>query len=370
MIATATGRVITVSGQTQSYTVRSGDAVDELARRFDTTRRVIAEMNDLESPYRLRPGQRLRVPAPDRKAYVVVAGDTLFQVSRRFSISVNALRAANGLGANAQIRSGQRLTLPANYRDLGPQRRAAMPSEMVAAATPRRPPTVTRPEGAPPARDYTPAPQQYASAPPPPRPMPSASPPSPSFAAQPPSRPPPAIANPPPPRPVGPPPQTNLSRPNVAGQPPSVPNAPPVADAQIASLGRGRFIWPVAGNVLSTYGPKPGGRRNDGIDISGLDGSTVRAAAAGEIVYAGDQVPGFGNLVLIKHADGWVTAYAHLGRVSVQMRQMVQQGQEIGSVGTTGGVTEPQLHFEVRYAPTPADRARPVDPALVLPQGR
>jgi murein DD-endopeptidase MepM/ murein hydrolase activator NlpD len=104
------------------------------------------------------------------------------------------------------------------------------------------------------------------------------------------------------------------------------------------------------------------------VDLSSPQGTTVRAAAAGEVVYAGDQVPGFGNLVLVKHADGWVTAYAHLDRTSVQMRQAVMQGQEIGEVGSSGGVSEPQLHFEVRYAPSPTDKARPVDPMLVLPR--
>ena len=86
------------------------------------------------------------------------------------------------------------------------------------------------------------------------------------------------------------------------------------------------------------------------------------------MVYAGDQVPGFGNLVLIKHADGWVTAYGHLGKVEVRMQQKVTQGQQIGEAGATGGVSEPQLHFEVRYAPNPQERARPIDPALVLPK--
>ncbi|HWW25243.1 MAG TPA: M23 family metallopeptidase, partial [Caulobacter sp.] len=97
-------------------------------------------------------------------------------------------------------------------------------------------------------------------------------------------------------------------------------------------------------------------------------GTPVRAAAAGEVVYAGNQVPGFGNLVLVKHADGWVTAYAHLSSTEVKMRQQVAQGATLGAVGQTGGVTEPQLHFEVRYAPTPKDKARPVDPGLVLPK--
>jgi murein DD-endopeptidase MepM/ murein hydrolase activator NlpD len=136
----------------------------------------------------------------------------------------------------------------------------------------------------------------------------------------------------------------------------------------VAAAGRGRFIWPVRGEILSPFGVKGVGRRNDGVDLSSPQGTTVRAAAAGEVVYAGDQVPGFGNLVLVKHADGWVTAYAHLDRTSVQMRQAVMQGQEIGEVGSSGGVSEPQLHFEVRYAPSPTDKARPVDPMLVLPR--
>ncbi|MFM8821079.1 MAG: M23 family metallopeptidase [Phenylobacterium sp.] len=88
-------------------------------------------------------------------------------------------------------------------------------------------------------------------------------------------------------------------------------------------------------------------------------GAPVRASAAGEVVYAGDQVPGFGNLVLIKHPDGWVTAYAHLSNVDVKIQQKVMQGQQIGEAGDTGGVAEPQLHFEIRYAPTPTERARP-----------
>jgi murein DD-endopeptidase MepM/ murein hydrolase activator NlpD len=97
-------------------------------------------------------------------------------------------------------------------------------------------------------------------------------------------------------------------------------------------------------------------------------GDPVHAAANGDVVYAGDQVPGFGNLVLVKHADGWVTAYGHLSKVEVKMQQKVVQGQEIGQAGSTGGVGIPQVHFEVRYAPNPLDRARPIDPKLVLPK--
>jgi murein DD-endopeptidase MepM/ murein hydrolase activator NlpD len=147
-----------------------------------------------------------------------------------------------------------------------------------------------------------------------------------------------------------------------------VPSTPPAADAQIVSLGRGRFVWPVQGQVVATFGPKGGNQRNDGVKIRAPLGETVRSVAAGEVVYAGDQVPGFGNLVLIKHADGWVSAYGHLSRVDVKIQQRIGQGQQIGQVGSSGGVSEPQLHFEIRYAPTPQDRARPIDPQLVLPQ--
>jgi murein DD-endopeptidase MepM/ murein hydrolase activator NlpD len=95
---------------------------------------------------------------------------------------------------------------------------------------------------------------------------------------------------------------------------------------------------------------------------------TVRAAAAGEVVYAGDQVPQLGKLVLLKHADGWVTAYAHLSEIKVKMRDRIVQNGEIGLAGRTGAVSAPQVYFEVRRAPSPQDKARPVDPMPLLPQ--
>ena len=151
-----------------------------------------------------------------------------------------------------------------------------------------------------------------------------------------------------------------------AATPPPAPAPRPTPPP--AQLGRGRFIWPLRGDIMSSFGPKGTGQRNDGVNIRARSGETVRASAAGDVVYAGDQVPGFGNLVLIKHADGWVTAYGHLARIDVKMQDKITQGQQIGQAGATGEVGEPQLHFEVRFAPTPQDRARPIDPMLVLPQ--
>jgi murein DD-endopeptidase MepM/ murein hydrolase activator NlpD len=165
------------------------------------------------------------------------------------------------------------------------------------------------------------------------------------------------------------------ARPAAPPRPPATGVVPPpapttasavVADAQIASVGRGRFSWPVRGRILSTFGPKGPGQRNDGLNIAASAGAKVAAAAAGEVVYAGE-LPGFGNLVLLKHDGGWVTAYAHLSRIGVKMRDRVAQGQEVGQVGQTGLVDQPQLHFEIRYAPNPREKARPVDPSMLLP---
>jgi murein DD-endopeptidase MepM/ murein hydrolase activator NlpD len=122
----------------------------------------------------------------------------------------------------------------------------------------------------------------------------------------------------------------------------------------------------VRGEVLSTFGPKGPGQRNDGLNIATAPGEAVKAAAAGEVAYAGE-LPGFGNLVLLKHPGGWVTAYAHLSKLEVKMKDRVAQGQEVGQAGQTGQVDRPQLHFEVRYASNPREKARPVDPSLLLP---
>lgn len=109
-----------------------------------------------------------------------------------------------------------------------------------------------------------------------------------------------------------------------------------------------RFMWPVDGPVISSYGAKSGGLHNDGINIKARRGSNVASAENGIVVYTGRDLEGFGNLVLVRHADRWMTAYAHLDRIKVSKGDRVKQGQMIGTVGSTGGVSSPQLHFEIR----------------------
>ncbi|WP_350041576.1 peptidoglycan DD-metalloendopeptidase family protein [Thalassospira sp.] len=108
------------------------------------------------------------------------------------------------------------------------------------------------------------------------------------------------------------------------------------------------FIWPVQGKVVLKYGASTGGLFNDGINIQANRGSPILAAENGVVTYVGNELRGFGNLILIKHADNYVTAYAHTENPLVARGDVVTRGQRISSVGTTGAVTFPQLHFEVR----------------------
>lgn len=110
----------------------------------------------------------------------------------------------------------------------------------------------------------------------------------------------------------------------------------------------GKFALPVQGRVLSTYGPKKGGFHNDGINLAAPKGTPVRAAENGVVAYTGDNIEGFGQLVLIRHADRYMTAYGHLGKTLVKRGQKIGRGEVIGKVGSTGNVDRPQLHFEIR----------------------
>ena len=119
-----------------------------------------------------------------------------------------------------------------------------------------------------------------------------------------------------------------------------------------------RFAWPVEGRILSVFGAKPGGRFNDGVNLKASAGAPVRAAGDGVVAYAGDAIPGFGNLLLIKHAGGWVSAYGHNDALLVARGKRILRGDVIARAGATGSVTEPQVHFELRKGRTPVDPAK------------
>jgi murein DD-endopeptidase MepM/ murein hydrolase activator NlpD len=133
------------------------------------------------------------------------------------------------------------------------------------------------------------------------------------------------------------------------------------------SYNRPRFSWPLEGRIISGFGSKPNGQFNDGINIASRAGQTVVAAADGEVVYADSKLKGFGNLLLIRHANGWLTAYAHAETLLVRKGMKVSRGEAIARAGASGAVKTPQLHFEVRYNRKPQDPTRTLpDRSLVL----
>jgi murein DD-endopeptidase MepM/ murein hydrolase activator NlpD len=329
------GEVVEASGIFENYEVQRGDHIDELARAFKTTRSVIVEANGrLRPPYRLLPGEILKVPVAS--AYVAQSGDTLASIGRRFDADPGELAQLNHLSAREPLRAGQRIGLPSSMHDHGPLRVS----------------NTEYAEASPPPRSY--APPSYARA---------------STDAAPPA----TRSGLTPETPTQPPPTAIRSTPpsGYLTQPPpraTTEAAPALNDSQVTQAAHGRFVWPLHGQIAAAFGPKGLGQRNDGIDIKATQGQSVHAAAAGQVVYAGDQVKGgFGNLVLIEHSDGWFTAYAHLDKISVKMMDHVDQGQEVGLVGMSGDAIAPELHFEIRYHPAPGVKTQPVDPVLALP---
>ncbi len=149
-------------------------------------------------------------------------------------------------------------------------------------------------------------------------------------------------------------------KPPAATAPAPAPLPVLTGDSLLPALAGGalRFAWPVDGRIISGFGAKPGGRFNDGVNLKASAGAPVRAAADGVIAYAGDAIPGFGNLILIKHAGGWVSAYGHNAALLVARGRRIARGDVIARAGSTGSVTEPQVHFELRRGRTPVDPAR------------
>ena len=115
------------------------------------------------------------------------------------------------------------------------------------------------------------------------------------------------------------------------------------------------FRWPVRGRVIAAFGPKPNGVQNDGINLAVPEGTPIKAAEDGVVAYAGSELKGYGNLVLVRHSNGFVTAYAHASDILVKRGEAVKRGQVIAHAGQTGNVTSPQLHFEIRKGATPVD---------------
>lgn len=312
-----------------AYIVAPGDTLATVSNRTNTPIRALIDNNGLQPPYNIRPGQELRIA--ERQTYVVKGGDTLGGLAKRFRVQQSALVELNNLKPPYQLRIGQSLVMPSVVEAAGAAP-AALPQSM-AAQIPA------------PKVDIVPAASNAGSV------SASALPPLPGAKAA--------------------PAEPDLSAAEEAaegayesatqqGSIATAPAAPakPVEPAPVASAGPASaagFSWPVQGKVILKFGATSDGLRNDGINIAAPAGAPVMAAADGTVAYAGNQLRGFGNLVLIRHANGLITAYAHNQSLLVQKGDKVKRGATIARVGSTGNVAKPQLHFEIRKGEEPVD---------------
>jgi len=272
--------------------------------------------------------------------YTVVAGDDLDQIAARYRVAPESIAVLNGLQPPYELMPGQRLLLPA----------VAAPGPTVT-STPAVPaPGLVSPTaatlGSPVATPLPPVEVTTSAG----QPVPLVQPPVVQETVTETV----TVAT------VEAPDTTTAS--TQPGPIPADPSATPgPAPSPASEPPSGQFLWPLVGPIVSGYGPTDDGLTNEGVNISADRGTTIRAAQAGTVAYAGNELRGYGNLVLIRHEDGWVTAYAHADSIMVQRGQEVQAGQPIATVGDTGSVTTPQLHFEIRQG------SDAIDPMTRLP---
>lgn len=300
---------------TQVIEVQKGDTLYGLARRHNVPIQGLIAANSLQPPYLLRVGQKLTMPQGDW--HTTQPGETLYSVSRSYNVDSYSLAQANDLRPPYAVSPGQRLRIP-----------NAQPPVRVA--------TIEAPA--------TPKAEPAPAAEPPPAEPPQA---RPSAEAEPAAKVPTTVERTPE-SPAEKAPEREIAA--------AIPRAP--------SREGPAFAWPLRGRILANFGPQPGGQHNDGINIAARQGDPVRAAEAGVVAYAGNELKGFGNLLLIRHADGWMTAYAHNDRLLVGRGDKVRRGQVIARVGRSGSVSSPQLHFEIRRG------TQAIDPLPQLAEAR
>jgi murein DD-endopeptidase MepM/ murein hydrolase activator NlpD len=301
--------------------VEPGQTLYSIARAHGMSVAQLAAVNRLHPPYSLHAGQRLRVPganepraeatyAPaqqnfsrDGKVHVVRSGETLFALGRRYGVHPYKIADFNGLSHDVSLSTGQKVRIPGGKF-----------AERIASEDSFDPPQQDagsyeeEQDSAPVDRQKEEDDSDIAYAP----------------ADE----------------------EDTGTRSEAEEE--DTQSAPPEEAVN-------NFRWPVKGRIISKYGSKPTGTRNEGINIAVPEGTSVRAAESGVVAYAGNELKGYGNLVLIRHDGGWVTAYAHNKQLYVKRGDTVRRGDVIAKAGQTGSVDAPQLHFELRKGATAVD---------------
>jgi murein DD-endopeptidase MepM/ murein hydrolase activator NlpD len=313
--------------------VGTSDTLEVLAKRYHVTPQAILAANGYKGPRALSPGQQLIIPhpgataaaapvaapvaaapamAPAAKPVAVMAapsgihfvnrGDTLASIARKNHISAAELARANGLEPTAKLKLGTKLTVPG-------AKSAAVLAPVAAAPVAAAPVAATL--------------QPVAAAPAPATRMAAA----PAQSAR--------LAQ---------------ATTNIDDKPAETP-----AKAAETTSALPTFRWPVRGKVITSYGAKTNGKSNDGINLAVPEGTPVKAAEDGVVAYSGNELKGYGNLVLVRHSNGYVTAYAHASELLVKRGDSIKRGQVIAKSGQSGEVASPQLHFEIRKGSSPVD---------------
>lgn len=334
--------------------VEKGDTLYSIARKNNVEIRDVIELNRLRAPYTLLPGQTLKLPKA--MFHIVSSNDNLYAISRSYGVDIGRLAKKNGIPAPYSVKKGQKLYLPAksiaksdseepetatvynfnteekSYKSTSVDSQELKPlaynekkarvkeifkeeeKPVIAIKSKQKkslPTPIFRPEDN---VKISSAEKIVVS-------------------------------------------KSSLTKLDSRGlvKPTTKPGRSNVSHKKLT------FAWPVSGKVISRFGPKKGGLYNDGINIKAKEGLKVKAAESGEIVYAGNELRGYGNMLLIKHDDRYLTAYAHLDNILVKKGDTIEKGQKIAEVGQTGHVSSPQLHFSIRHG------RKAVNPERYLP---
>lgn len=331
------------AGSAGVHSVVAGDTLYTVAKNYNLPIRDIVHVNNLRAPFKLSTGQRLRLPPPQE--YQVQAGDTVYMVSLLFGVNSSEISRLNNLKAPYSLHSGQVLRLPSVTRKTQLYKRpASAPIAVVESEVLAAPPVeqsveaenIIEPEEIETAKtEQEPNANAWAFD-------------LPSQKAQ--SK---GILSAQNDLKSSVKPAAEQASENALVMPKAKPQVPQNQKPlrlinNVPKRESSKFLRPVNGDILNDFGVRKDGTYNDGININASKGTPVLAAENGVVVYAGNELKGSGNLILLRHEEQWITAYAHMSGLDVKKGDIVRRGQAIGEVGATGSVSSPQLHFEVR----------------------
>ncbi len=338
------------SSAPQTHTVKKGETLFSISRQYNIPVLPIIAANGLEQPYALKEGQEIKIP--QGKFHLVKSGDTLNSVSREYGVDKAEIIKANSLKEPYNLIQGQRLQIPLA---------SDLPKEEPAAST-------EAPENAQPLAETneetaTPAPSKKESDEDKNKPVSLRHPtggvlgqivtdangnvvavgkekvtPSEEAKAESKAQAAPAKID------------TEEENAKLAEKTEKTIKGEDEEKPATKAADSGKFIWPVKGKVIKKFGAD-----SDGINIAADAGTEVKASNAGRVVYTGNSLKSYGNMVIIKHDDGLLSAYAHMNNINVKKDDKVTKGQVIGTVGSTGKVTKPQLYFAIRKGKDPKD---------------